>query len=144
MESGDLRATGRCLCGAVTYDVRGPLRDILLCHCVECRRWGGSAGSFAATRADDLVIAETEALRWIDSPDSDHGARRGFCGECGSSLFWQAAGAERIGVAAGSLDAPTGLQVVAHIYAHQAGDYEILDDGLPHDPDRSAIEIRWS
>ena len=36
-----LRATGRCLCGAVTYEVRGPLRDIVLCHCVECRRWSG-------------------------------------------------------------------------------------------------------
>lgn len=144
MDSGDRRATGRCLCGAVTYDVRGPLRDILLCHCVECRRWSGSPGAFAATRADDLVVGESEGLRWIDSPDSDHGARRGFCGECGSSLFWQAASSERIGVAAGTLDQPTGLRVVAHIYTHQAGDYEILDDGLPCDPDRSTLEIRWS
>jgi hypothetical protein len=138
------RATGRCLCGAVTYEVRGPLRDIVLCHCVECRRWGGAAGAFSATRADDLVVVETEALRWIDSPASDHGARRGFCADCGSSLFWQAAGSERIGIAAGTLDEPTGLQVVAHIYTRQAGDYELRDDGLPRDPDRDAIEIRWS
>lgn len=140
----ETRATGRCLCGAVTYEVRGPLRDIVLCHCVECRRWAGSVGAFAATDTADLDIGEAEALRWIDSPDSDHGARRGFCGECGSSLFWQAAGAERIGIAAGTLDAPTGLRVVAHIYTHQAGDYELFHDGVPRDPDRSAIEIRWS
>jgi hypothetical protein len=138
------RATGQCLCGAVTYEVRGLLRDIVLCHCVECRRWGGSAVAFAATKADDLVVRETDALRWIDSPESDHDARRGFCGECGSSLFWQAAGAERIGIAAGTLDEPTGLSVVAHIYTHQAADFEVFDDGLPRDPDRDTIEIRWS
>jgi hypothetical protein len=140
----EIRATGRCLCGAVSYEVRGPLRDILLCHCVECRRWGGHAGSFAATRTDDLVIGDTDALRWIDSPESDHDARRAFCSACGSSLFWQAAGSERTGIAAGTLDDPTGLRVVAHIYSHQAGDYELLEDGLPRDPDRSTLDIRWS
>ncbi|HUG64056.1 MAG TPA: GFA family protein [Gaiellaceae bacterium] len=138
------RATGRCLCGAVTYEVHGPLRDILLCHCVECRRWGGHAGAFAATRTVDLAIDETQALRWIDSPDSDHGARRAFCNECGSSLFWRAEGSERTGIAAGTLDSPTGLHVVAHIYTDQAGDYQRLDDGLPRDPDRSSLELRWS
>ena len=138
------RATGRCLCGAVTYEVCGPLRDILLCHCSECRRWGGNAGAFAATHTKDLVIDETAALRWIDSPESDHGARRAFCTDCGSSLFWQAAGSERTGIAAGTLDDPTGLHVVAHIYTHQAGDYELLEDGLPRDPDRSTLELRWS
>ena len=140
----DPRATGRCLCGSVTYVVRGPLRDILVCHCVECRRWGGTAIAFTATEAADLVVAETGALRWIDSPESDRDARRGFCGECGASLFWQAGGAERVGIAAGTLDAPTGLRAVAHIYTHQASDFEVLADGLPHDPDRSTIEMRWT
>ena len=140
----ETRATGQCLCGAVTYEVRGPLRDIFLCHCLECRRWGGHAGAFAATFNDDLVIGETDALCWIDSPESDHRARRAFCSECGSSLFWQAAGSERTGIAAGTLDDPTGLRVAAHIYTHQAADFELLDDGLPRDPDRTAIEIRWS
>lgn len=139
------RATGRCLCGAVTYEVRGPLRDVVLCHCLECLRWAGNAGAFASTANDDLVVAERGALRWIDSPDSSRSARRGFCGECGSSLFWKAADAERTGIAAGTLDAPTGLEVAAHIYTHQAPDWDApLDDGLPRDPDPGTIDIRWS
>ena len=98
-----VRATGRCLCGAVRYDVRGPLRDVLLCHCEECRRWGGYLGAFTAARADDLVLVDNSALRWVDSPESDRRARRvGFCGEWGSSLFWQAADAETRGGSRGS------------------------------------------
>src|SRR4249920_1311327 len=77
--AGVPRAIGRCLCGAVTYEVRGPLRDIVLCHCVEYRRWSGHIGAFSATRLEHLVIGETAALRWVDSPDSNRDARRGSC-----------------------------------------------------------------
>ena len=144
-EVADPRATGRCLCGAVAYEVRGPLRDVIVCHCVECRRWSGSVGTFSATRTEHLAVTESGALRWFDSPESDRGARRGLCAECGSSLFWQAAGAERVGIAAGTLDQPTGLRVAAHIYTHQLPDWaELPDDGRPRDPDRSSLEIRWS
>ena len=53
--------------------------------------------------------------------------------------------AERIGIAAGTLDQPTGLRVAAHIYTHQASDWdELPDDGLPRDPDTSTLDIRWS
>lgn len=140
-----MRATGRCLCGAVRYEVRGPLRDILICHCEECSRWSGYLGAFTSTRVEHLEVANEAALRWIDSPASDRHARRGFCAECGSSLFWQPAGNERVGIAAGTLDRPTGLHVAGHWYSHQAGDYdELPEDGLPRDPDPAVSEIRWS
>ena len=147
MESAaEPRATGRCLCGAVTYEVRGPLRDIVLCHCIECRRWSGTgAGAFAAAHDDDLVVAG-DALRWVESPDSIRNARRGFCVDCGTSVFWKAPELERTGIAAGTLDAPTGLRVAAHIYTHQVPDWdELPEDGLPRDPEPgAAIELRWT
>jgi hypothetical protein len=139
------RATGRCLCGAVTYEVCGPLRDIVLCHCIECQRWSGHTGAFASTRAEHLAVAETSTLRWVASPASTRHAERGFCDQCGSSLFWKAKDAERVGIAAGTLDRPTGLRFAAHIYTHQASDWdELPDDGLPRDPDTGALDIRWS
>ena len=130
-------STGRCLCGAVTYEVRGPLRAVLYCHCEECRRWHGHVCATTAARTDDLVLLEQRGLRWINSPASDAQARRGFCGECGSSLFWNAPGRETISIAAGTLDGPTGLRAVSHWYVSQAGDYyDLPDDGLPRN-DRS-------
>jgi hypothetical protein len=126
-------ATGRCLCGAVRYEVRGPLRDVLICHCEECRRWHGHASAFTAARREDLAVDDERALRWIDGPASDAHARRGFCRECGSSLFWDAPGRETISIAAGTLDGHTGLRVAGHIYVSERADYyDLPDDGLPH------------
>jgi hypothetical protein len=145
MTGSEPRATGRCLCGAVTYEVRGPLRDVLVCHCVECRRWGGYLGAFSATLDEHLVIRESRGLRWIDSPESDLHARRGFCVECGSSLFWDSPDRDRVSIAAGTLDRPTGVGIAGHIYTHQAGDYDAMaDDGLPRNGDVSSSTIRWS
>lgn len=139
-----VRATGRCLCGAVRYEVRGPMRDISICHCVECRRWSGHLGAFSATRAEHLAL-DGDALRWIESPESDRGYRRGFCGACGSSLLLESADVDLVHVAAGSLDRPTGLRVSGHWYTHQAGDWdEVPDDGLPRDDALAGSERRWT
>lgn len=125
--------SGRCLCGAVSYEVRGPLRDVLLCHCQECRRWHGHVSASAAAAKRDLVLIEERGLRWIQSPCSEADARRGFCAECGSSLFWDPPRRETVSIAAGTLDDATGLAVVSHWYVSQAGAYyELPDDGLPH------------
>ena len=121
------------MCGAVRYRLQGPLGDVILCHCEECRRWHGHVSATSAVAREDLVLVEKRGLRWIDSPDSEAGARRGFCGECGSSLFWDAPGRATISIAVGTLDAPTGVRVASHWFVSQTGDYyELPDDGLPH------------
>jgi hypothetical protein len=125
-------ATGGCLCGAVRYEVRGTLRDVLICHCEECRRWHGHVSASTAARREDLVLLEHRGLRWIDSPHSDAGARRGFCAECGSSLFWDAPDRPTVSIAAGTLEGPTGLRIAGHWYVSRAGDYyELPPDGVP-------------
>jgi len=112
--------------------VTGPLDEVLICHCGECRRWHGHISATAAANKEDLRLIEQRGLRWIDSPRSDAGARRGFCGDCGSSLFWDAPGLRTISIAAGTFDGATGLRVTSHWYVSQAGDYyTIPDDGLP-------------
>src|SRR4051794_35542581 len=127
-----MSTSGRCLCGAVQYEVQGPLRDVLVCHCVECRRWSGHTWAATSAARADLRIVADSTLRWIDSPASDTNARRGFCGACGSSLFWDAPARAAISIAAGSLDEPTGLVVIGHTYVDQAGDYYALpEDGVP-------------
>ncbi len=59
-------ATGRSLCGAVRYEVRGQLRDVLICHCKECRRWHGHfSASIAAGTLDGHTGLRVAAHRFV-------------------------------------------------------------------------------
>jgi hypothetical protein len=127
---GETPATGRCLCGAVRYEIHGPLRDVKLCHCGECRRWHGHVCAMTAAHTDHLSFVADGGLRWMDSPNSAAHARRGFCSECGSSLFWDSPDRETISIAAGTIDPPTGLKTTMQIYTADAGDYYEIDPAL--------------
>ncbi len=116
---------GGCLCGAVRFVVDGPLRPVVACHCVQCRKTSGHY--VAATSAlRDGVRIEGE-VRWFQSSDT---ARRGFCPVCGSSLFWDGPGSH-LSIHAGALEAPTGLRLAGHIYCADKGDYYDITDDLP-------------
>jgi hypothetical protein len=123
--------TGHCLCGAVRYRVSGNMRDVVTCHCSQCRRIHGHAPGYSAARKSEITIEGEDNIAWYRSSDE---AQRGFCSRCGSSLFWKPEGRETISIAAGSLDAPTGLKTVRHIFAADKGDYYAIADGVPQDP----------
>jgi len=55
-------ATGRCVCGAVSYDLQGDLRGILVCHCVECRRYHGTSGAYTSVAREGLTLRDPEGL----------------------------------------------------------------------------------
>lgn len=118
--------TGRCLCSAVRFKAEGPLREVIACHCSQCRRQTGL--HYAATNvADDRLHVEgSENVTWYRASD---GAGRGFCKVCGSALFWKADGYKYTSIMAGSFDQPSGLKIGVHIYcADKADFYEISDD----------------
>lgn len=112
--------TGSFLCGRITFDVTGPLRPVIACHCVQCRKTSGHFVAASQAASDDLEVSGAEHLAWYQSSET---ARRGFCAQCGSQLFWEPAGQEVVSIMAGSLDGPTGLQIEQHIYCGSKGDY---------------------
>ena len=87
----------------------------------------------AATAANVADIAmRAESLRWYDATDS---VQYGFCGECGSTLFWRAADkTEAVYIAAGTLDPPTGLSTVEALFTADASDYHRLDQAIVQHP----------
>jgi len=123
--------SGGCLCGAVRYEVAGPLRDVVNCHCSRCRRTHGHVGAYTEAASGALILLEDRGLTWyvVD------GRERGFCRECGASLFWRRPGAATTSIAAGTLDDSTGLRTVAHIYVASKGDYYEITDSLPRYPE---------
>jgi len=124
------RATGRCLCGGVRFAVHGPLRAVILCHCGQCRRTHGHVAAYTSAARSHLRLDADDTLRWFESSPA---ARRGFCSRCGASLFWEPAGEDRVSIAAGCLDTPTGLASERHIFVRDASDYYRITDDLPRD-----------
>ena len=120
--------TGGCLCGAVRYRVNGPLRPATACHCSQCRRMTGSFWMSTACADGDLEMIETRGLAWYQSSEV---AQRGFCRECGSSLFWKRGDLDRIGITVGTMDGDSGVHIARHIFCADKGDYYEIADGLP-------------
>jgi hypothetical protein len=120
--------TGACLCGAVTFEVRGELREVVYCHCGQCRRQTGLY--YASTNAadKDMTIQGADNITWYRSSDQ---GRRGFCKHCGSALFWKYEGLDTISIQAGSLDLPSRLVPGYHIFCEDKGDFYEINDSLP-------------
>lgn len=73
---------GRCLCGAVRYEVNAPPRKTSLCHCEDCRRASG-----APVVAWTFFPAGT--IRFIEGVPGmvrHAGRERTFCRDCGTPL----------------------------------------------------------
>lgn len=120
--------TGGCLCGALRYEASGPLTAVTYCHCSMCRRWHGHVGAYTAVDREDFRLVEDRGLRWYASSP---GVRRGYCGECGSSVLFDEDGLSKMCITAGTLDAPSGTREKAHIYAASKGDYYEIHGPLP-------------
>jgi hypothetical protein len=125
-----MHRTGSCHCHAVAFtvaDVPGaaPVGDpgpgqAVACHCTQCRRWSGHFWAATAVPLARFTLGRQDGLTWFAS---SAGVRRGFCRDCGSSLFWLRDGTDAIEIAAGAFDAPTGLLLGRHDHVPDAGDY---------------------
>jgi hypothetical protein len=128
MSEGSPGRTGGCLCGAVRYEVTGPLRPIVMCHCGQCRRVTGHIMAATAARHTDFRLLSPEGLSWYASSAE---ARRGFCQRCGSTLFWQGVGRDYLSIAAGTLDDSSGLKIACHIFTADKAAYDEISDAAP-------------
>ena len=120
--------TGSCLCGAVRIAVDGPLAQPDACHCTECRKHTGHHGVFVDVPQAQLSVTGEDAVRWYRSSEK---VRRGFCGTCGATLFWDPVERDWTSVAMGLFDDATGTTLEMHIFVAEKGDYYSLSDGLP-------------
>lgn len=122
---------GSCLCGAVKFNISGQLGKADACHCIQCRKWTGHFLPSVEIKRDLLNLASSDAVKWYHSSEK---VRRGFCGICGSSLFFDPIDQNKhdwIAVALGAFDETTQVKLGLHIFVAEKGDYYELNDGLP-------------
>lgn len=83
-----MNARGQCLCGAVSFNIQFPTRWVAHCHCTMCQRAHGAAFvTWVSVNSAQCEWQDTQQrLCWYQS-SADTG--RGFCSQCGSSLFFR-------------------------------------------------------
>ena len=119
---------GGCDCGGVSYDLTGALRDVYNCHCGRCRRITGHHLAATAVHPDQITFSADSTLTWYDPAEGVH---YGFCNTCGATLFWKNdAQPEKLCIAAGTLDQPTGLSTTKAWWVAEAGDYHERPAGV--------------
>ena len=126
------RATGQCLCGAVTYEVDIPEKPFYsgLCHCKDCQRYTGTAfaSSLMVPKAGMTLTGELKFY----GKDTERGTvmERGFCPQCGSNVLCRSdAWDDQYVLSAGTLDDPSLFKPrvnlftrSAHAHVFRAGD----------------------
>lgn len=117
---------GGCLCGDVRYHVNGPLRPVVACYCRQCQKTSGNFVAATAARRGDLQLTGSQNLTWFQSSER---ARRAFCANCGSSLFWDCADNDQVSIMAGTLDDPNGLETALHIHTASKSAFHSLPEG---------------
>lgn len=117
-----------CLCGGVAFTVTGPLGAPNACHCAQCRKSSGHVFASTEVAKSAVTFTASDTLRWYPSSPK---VRRGFCGTCGASLFWEPVFRDWTAVAMGAFDATTGARLALHIFVADKGDYYDITDGLP-------------
>jgi putative intracellular protease/amidase len=122
---------GSCLCGAIEYEVSGPLGDFGYCHCTMCRKASGTAHGTNAPvhRSDFRFVRGREVLREYESSP---GKRRAFCSSCGSPIYAsQVSAPDVLRLRLGSLDTPTRKQARAHAFVADRAPWHRITDALP-------------
>lgn len=93
--------TGGCACGQLTFQVRGEPKRVGLCHCMTCRKIGGSVFNAFAVFPADRVTISGESRGWKPSTN----ATDRFCPQCGSQVFYSD-GRDEIEIKLGAFDEP--------------------------------------
>lgn len=141
------KLTGRCLCGAIAYEVQGGIGTIVNCHCSKCRRWHGAA---FRTRA----AVKSQNFKWVcgqeylSKYESSAPTIKTFCSICGSSLISLIKNnPDYIALPIGGLEQDPKKGPEMHIFVgSKAPWYEICDDLPQYDewPPEGSTRVRSS
>ena len=135
--------TGGCLWGTVRFEIRGPIRHIVYCHCSQCRKAQGSA--FAANgivaAADFRIVQGEEALTGYESTP---GQTKYFCQTCGSPILSRTVSRPaQIRVRLGTIESDIQERPMAHIFVTSRANWETICGDLPqyegHEPGRDVL-----
>jgi hypothetical protein len=129
-KEGDMYKGG-CLCDGIRFEISGGIRDIIFCHCSQCRKVQGSAyatngvvdrGAFTIVKGPDLLAAY----------ESSPGKVKYFCSRCGSPIYSDnALQPEAVRIRLGTIESEIRERPKCHIFVASKANWETITDDLP-------------
>ncbi|EFO31608.1 glutathione-dependent formaldehyde-activating GFA [Roseibium sp. TrichSKD4] len=122
---------GRCYCGAVSWQAKGPILWSALCHCEDCRQAASSdyVSWFGIERSSVIWNGPRQMYQ------SSAKVLRSFCSDCGSPLSFETeVFPEETHIYAATMENPSAYQPEAHIFWSERVPWLTLSDDLPKHP----------
>jgi len=122
---------GKCLCGAIEFEINGKLPKAYQCHCSLCRKQSGTAYNTS-------LMISNDKFRWLVGPENissyvkDTGYRSDFCSRCGSPVPNPLRDTSYIWVPGGLLEADATIEIGAHLYIGSKAAWDIPPTGGRH------------
>ena len=120
---------GRCLCGAVSFEVDAPVNSVVNCHCESCRRQ-------CSAPMTTYIGVQDGCWKWTGKVpktyNSSPGVERTFCDNCGSPVSFRSqsmSGVMHLYVAA--MEEPEKFEPKLHVAIEEKLSWLKISDDLP-------------
>ena len=122
---------GSCLCGTIKFTLSADIKDIVYCHCSQCRKAQGSA---FATNAN----VEQDSFNFISGEDNlsayDYSEEQTkfFCKTCGSPIMSKNTNnPDTVRIRLGTIESDITERPSAHIFVSSKANWEEISGSLP-------------
>lgn len=125
------KVRGNCLCDAIQFNAELPSNWVAHCHCTMCQKTGGSAFiTWVGLDSARLEILDPDLrLQWFQSSPE---AQRGFCKQCGATLFFKSSRwPDEIHITLSNFQSPIDKTPQLHAFWDTHVDWLNFDDELP-------------
>jgi len=123
---------GGCQCGAIRYEIVGPSKRLMVCHCTDCQRQSGSAfGMTLVIDEGDFQLKKGKLKSFASTSDGGRAKLGTFCPDCGSRIYhkldWRKGA---LSVKPGTLDSTLWLKPEIHIWTKSKQPWVVIPDGV--------------
>lgn len=123
---------GRCLCGAVRYEVAGLPLVVAHCHCEKCQRGSGAGHSTGAMFPADKYLLSGPVAEYKYTADNGNEVTKIFCPACGSPVLGRNSGTpDYLTIPLGTIDDGAEFKPQVVIFARNRKHWDIMDDSIP-------------
>ncbi|MCW8932583.1 MAG: GFA family protein [Gammaproteobacteria bacterium] len=123
--------SGSCLCESVKFNIKGPIQQIVYCHCSQCRKAQGSAfATNGIVKSSDFEIISGETS--LTAYESTPGQSKFFCKKCGSPIMSKTESKpDQVRIRLGTVSTDVTERPVAHIFSTSKANWEEITGDLP-------------